>query len=248
MKIFFYLITLLSLVIFTGCSGNKLLSIDKKFKNKEIYEIEKSILKASEKQNWEIKKMENGLIILSLSLRNKKHLAQITYNKNSYSIKCIDSTDLKKNIWIKNLSAMIDNYIKDLKLTKELKEMDKQLSYINKESLILNRRNINKKVMDIKRVINKKDIKNVEEAIFLAADSEGWKLNKEKEGLILGRYASYNYSMTSKIQYSAQEYKISYLSSDNLSFDKNTYSIDKKYNGNIWDLKKEINTRLIFID
>ncbi|NOZ90941.1 MAG: hypothetical protein GXO60_06625 [Epsilonproteobacteria bacterium] len=85
-------------------------------------DVYKSIKTAGASLGWIIRKQRNGVAIGKLPIREHMALVKIAYNRNYYSIKYLDSKNLKYdkesntihknyNGWIKNLERAIDAHL-----------------------------------------------------------------------------------------------------------------------------------------
>lgn len=108
-----------SLALLVGCGTAPVKNVDSAIIVGEISiaNVETAIIRAGSVLGWTMSKKSDGHILGKLALR--KHLAviDITYNKSSYSIKYVDSTNLKYsdglihtnyNGWIENLEKAIN--------------------------------------------------------------------------------------------------------------------------------------------
>jgi len=108
-----------SLALLVGCGTAPVRDVDSAMISGEntITNVEKAISRAGAGLGWSMTKKSDGHILGKLALR--KHLAviDITYSKSSYSIKYVDSTNLKYsgglihtnyNGWIENLEKAIN--------------------------------------------------------------------------------------------------------------------------------------------
>lgn len=100
----------------------KIQDINKNFNQKDnIDSVSNSIIEAGNSLGWNMKLQENGLILGKIVLRTHSATIKIDYNKNSYKITYITSTNLNYtsdytihknyNGWITNLTNAVDSYL-----------------------------------------------------------------------------------------------------------------------------------------
>lgn len=129
MKNVLKLLALASILTFllTGCKSAPVYNVDSaaiaisaKHSSKDI---KKAIIRAGATLGWEMKSVGKGHMIGTLHLRKHVAVVDITYNKNNYSIRYKNSTNLNYdgtnihsnyNGWIKNLNKNIQIQINTL--------------------------------------------------------------------------------------------------------------------------------------
>ncbi|MDR0580045.1 MAG: hypothetical protein LBG21_05525 [Campylobacteraceae bacterium] len=82
----------------------------------------------------------------------------------------------------------------------------------------------------------------IEQAIIKAATELGWKINKVKNGLLVGIFTSPSYMAVIDIKYDFSIYNITYRDGANLQYDGS--NIDKLYNNWIKSLNDTIQKKL----
>ena len=84
----------------------------------------------------------------------------------------------------------------------------------------------------------------VGKAIIRAGATLGWQMKQVKPGLILGTLNVREHMAAVDVQYTPQSYSIQYKDSSNLSYDAQSKTIHKNYNGWIQNLDKAIRAQL----
>ena len=113
-------VSLVAAVVFTGCRSGPVLNIENapiSIQGKHSSnDIGKAIRRAGIGLGWRMNEVKPGHIIGTLSLRSHTAVIDVTYNKDSYSIKYkssenlnYDGTNIHSNYngWIKNLDSKI---------------------------------------------------------------------------------------------------------------------------------------------
>ncbi|BAS68333.1 hypothetical protein [Bathymodiolus septemdierum thioautotrophic gill symbiont] len=112
-------IVMVSLALLVGCGSKPVKNIDNSTISgvSSISSVENAIIRAGAGLGWIIKKKNSGHMVGKLALRKHVAIVDITYTKNSYSIKYKDSTNLNYdgtnihsnyNGWIQNLQNAIN--------------------------------------------------------------------------------------------------------------------------------------------
>jgi len=116
---------LITLALLTGCGTAPVKNVDSAMISggNSITDVEKAINRAGMGLGWSMKKISDGHIQGDLALRSHLAVVDITFNKDSYSIKHKNSTNLKYdgvnihtnyNGWIENLTKAINIQISTL--------------------------------------------------------------------------------------------------------------------------------------
>lgn len=116
-------IILVFALILTGCTSQPIKNIDGAYipelqnsENKNLTQIEKTIIVAALKRGWNPKVVSPGLIEADLKVRDHSASVTIEYDENAYSITYKNSSNLNYkdgkihrnyNKWIHNLSETI---------------------------------------------------------------------------------------------------------------------------------------------
>ncbi|CAB5499438.1 hypothetical protein [uncultured Gammaproteobacteria bacterium] len=118
-------IIIVSLALLAGCGTALVRDVDSAMisGNHSVANIERAIVRAGTGLGWVMTKKSDKHIVGKLTLRTHLAVIDITYDKNSYSIKYKDSTNLNYdgskihtnyNGWIQNLQRSIDLRINTL--------------------------------------------------------------------------------------------------------------------------------------
>lgn len=84
----------------------------------------------------------------------------------------------------------------------------------------------------------------VGKAIVSAGNSLGWAMKEEYPGMVSGELFVRDHVAKIKVPYSATDYSIDYVSSQNLKYDAAKRTIHSNYNGWVENLDNGIRTRL----
>lgn len=109
---------ILALAVLTGCSGTPILNVEQANVNYDLPEakVKQAIMESGINRGWLMSVQDNGVIRGELNVRTHQAIINISYNKNSYSIKYISSMNLDEkngkihksyNRWILNLQQDI---------------------------------------------------------------------------------------------------------------------------------------------
>jgi len=112
-------IIVISLALLAGCKTATVRNVDSAMilGDITIVNVENAINRAGSTLGWSLTKKSDGHILGKLALRSHLAVVDITYNKSSYSITYVDSTNLKYsngvihknyNGWIENLEKAIN--------------------------------------------------------------------------------------------------------------------------------------------
>ncbi|HIL87055.1 MAG: hypothetical protein ABGW72_00200 [bacterium] len=112
-------VIVVSLALLVGCGTAPVRNVDSAMIPGEnsISTVEKAISRAGAGLGWVMTKKSDGNIVGKLALRSHLAVIDITYDKSSYSIKYVDSTNLNYsggeihtnyNGWISNLQKAIN--------------------------------------------------------------------------------------------------------------------------------------------
>jgi len=112
-------VIVISLALLVGCGTAPVKNVDSAMITgvNSIENVEKAISRAGAGLGWVMTKKSDGNIVGKLALRSHLAVIDITYDKSSYSIKYVDSTNLKYsggeihtnyNGWISNLQQAIN--------------------------------------------------------------------------------------------------------------------------------------------
>ena len=107
-----------TLALLVGCGTAPVRNVDSAMisGDNSIVNVEKAIIRAGAGLGWMMSKKADGHILGKLALRKHLAVVDITYDKNTYSIKYKDSTNLdyngleihtNYNGWIENLQKAI---------------------------------------------------------------------------------------------------------------------------------------------
>lgn len=107
--------------IFTGCTSAPIYNIQNKpiERTHAKQDIGAGIIKAGQSLGWQMKKVEDGVILGKIAIRTHSANIKITYDDTNYNIELQKSKDLNYNKenntihkyyngWIKNLENSID--------------------------------------------------------------------------------------------------------------------------------------------
>lgn len=254
MKKLFNIALLITVGIFLiGCGTSKVLNINKTYKkDNNLKKMEEVILKAGKQLTWNMSIKKEGKIIGDIVVRGHSAKIEVLYDKNSYKINYINSTNLQYdsvnntihsnyNGWINNLSVTINNELEELVYDKKLMNQAKQVS-LDKENAKSTESGT--RIIDVSEKFNPTSLKTIESAIIQSGERFGWRVEKQKDGLILARLAIRTHIAIVKIEYSTESYKLTYLSSKNLIYDNETYTIHNNYNGWVKNFTSSINNKL----
>lgn len=109
---------ILALAVLTGCSGTPILNVEQASVNYDLPEakVKQAIMESGINRGWLMSVQDNGVIRGELNVRTHQAIINISYNKDSYSIKYISSMNLDEkngkihksyNRWILNLQQDI---------------------------------------------------------------------------------------------------------------------------------------------
>jgi hypothetical protein len=112
-------IIVISLALLAGCKTATVRNVDSAMilGDITIVNVENAINRAGSTLGWSLTKKSDGHILGKLALRSHLAVVDITYNKSSYSITYVDSTNLdysngvihkNYNGWIENLEKAIN--------------------------------------------------------------------------------------------------------------------------------------------
>ena len=94
------------------------------------------------------------------------------------------------------------------------------------------------------KIENPKSMEATYKAIKEAGQSLGWKIRKQQEGVAKGTLHLRSHVAVVRINYSASDYSITYVKSQNLKYDPETKEIHKNYNSWIKNLENAIDINL----
>lgn len=255
--------SILFVLLFLGCRGGYVQNIQTTLPLKDKTTMKERILNAGESLGWYMKEIDDNTILARLMVRHHSATVKITYTGNSYNITYLRSRNLNYNAqnnaihnqynsWVQNLAKNIDSLTFhkdipniDLMMTNTLKEELKKssqdkITYQNEKDVDA----MGKLIYDVQNqpINDGFTLDKIEDAIIKGGKSLGWKIQKIENGQMLGYLSVRKHSATVMITYNQHNYSITYITSQNLNYDK--YRIHNNYNGWIKYLEKSIDNRL----